>query len=211
MKASAATGNASGSLGAGAAIATKHDEQTGADTTIYKVFAEAAADLDLLTVGASGAVKGTSALEVTREKGQVTKLSISSAVETSAAVNVASGDLKDVTKKIKQASGKLSSGKTKLVQTDIQLDVDDRNREIVETYLNSGATNPDAAGDLARELDRSGQMEVNVYDRQVDGFEFQLKGEGFGVEGKSETTTDGLLSSSVKPPGDPEYHRRRPR
>ena len=103
------------------------------------------------------------------------------------------------------------SGNTKLVQTDIQLNVDDRNRAIVDAYLTGGPAGNDAADDLVRELDRNGQTEINVYNRQVDGFEFQLKGEGFGAEGKSQTTTDRLASSSVKPPGDPEYHRRRPR
>ena len=198
----------SASAGAGAAVATKEDTKSGDITSIYEVYAKAGADLDLLTVGASASAKGTSALAVTRDKaGKVTKLQISNAVETSAEVNVKSGDLKDLTKQIKEAGAEVKSGNTKLVQTDVELDVNDRNRALVDHYLESGAIDTHAAKNLAQELDHSGQINVNVYERQIDGFEIIAKGEGFGINASHTTTTDGLLSSKRKPPGDPEYHR----
>ncbi len=208
MTVSADGGPLSGKLGAGESIAVKKDEKTGATTSIHEVYAQASAALEILTVGASGSAKATSAMGVTRDKaGNVTKLVFSSGVETSGAINVTSGDLKGLSKQITEAGANVSSENSKLVQTEVQLDVNDRNRALVEQYLQKGRIDAHASENLADELDRSGQINVNVYERQIDGFEIMAKGEGFAVEASHKTTTDGLVSSNVKPPGDPEYHR----
>jgi hypothetical protein len=193
---------------AAATVGARRDLVNGEITTYYKLMASAAAGAEVLSAGASAGAEGTSVTAVTRDKhGNIVKLAIQSGTSTNADVDLgAAADLREVASKIKEVNGGMSSSHKHVVQTDVQLNVDEHNRAIVEHYLKTLGRDPHAVDDLVNELDRDAGVVVTQTSVDESGGSIGGRDTLISAEGHDTHEEEQVDSVKIKLPGDDEFH-----
>lgn len=194
------------------ALGTREDVASGDQTAYYSTKASAGASLEVLSMGASGSLEGSSVTAVTRNpQHEITKFSITSSTATSGSVDFKPDlkDLADLGKQVESAGLSTSTGSGTRTETTVTLDVTPGDQALVQHYLDSGGQDPAVTHKLLDRLNHAGQLDVRVYDTQTSSTGVDVSAEGFGAEGSHVETVSVLRDAWVRPPGDTMLHHLR--